>query len=294
MMNYIGLDAHSKTCSLVCLDESDKIIRKAHLETTESQLLSFLRSVAGPKKLVLEESGLSQWLFMLLKDQVDELVVCNPLYLSRNPKAKTDFNDALHLARELKCGHVVSVHHEDSDLMRMRSLISGYQDTVNAMTRAKNQFKAILRKEAINIKTTTVYFDQDIFEKLSNPSDRFVAKGLQDIIVSLDALNLRYQAEFIKNGKQNEVLKLLMSIPGIAHVRAHVIASAICSAERFPNKYKLWSYAMLVRHQDQSGGVVLSNRKNMHDQILKESLWRRLLRSYKGKAVLRNITSTFD
>ena len=75
-MKYIGMDAHSKTCFFVVIDKRGKVLIKKRVNTNEADILSFVRSVKGKKKLAFEEGVLSQWLYVLLKDEVDELLVC--------------------------------------------------------------------------------------------------------------------------------------------------------------------------------------------------------------------------
>lgn len=80
MIHYIGLDAHTKTSTFSILNANGREIGKTQVPTTEKNLISVIRSVKGPKKLVFEEMHLSQWLYVTLKDEVDELVVCNLYY----------------------------------------------------------------------------------------------------------------------------------------------------------------------------------------------------------------------
>ena len=72
------MDAHSKTSIFVIINAEGHEVGKAQVKTTEKDLISVIRSVQGTKKLVFEEMNLSQWLYILLKDEVDELTVCNP------------------------------------------------------------------------------------------------------------------------------------------------------------------------------------------------------------------------
>jgi transposase len=51
--------------------------------------------------LVFKECHLSQWVYITLREKVDKLVVCNPVYVAKKQGAKTDFRDALHLAQGL-------------------------------------------------------------------------------------------------------------------------------------------------------------------------------------------------
>ncbi|HUU02813.1 MAG TPA: hypothetical protein VM425_15375, partial [Myxococcota bacterium] len=69
------------------------------------------RSLKGTKALTFEESTLSQWLYILLKDEVDELVVANPVAIAKSSAAKNDFLDATELADLLRVGRLKSVFH---------------------------------------------------------------------------------------------------------------------------------------------------------------------------------------
>ncbi len=59
-MKFIGMDAHSRTCTFVVLGKSGKILRRAKVQTQENELLGFVRSVKGHKKLTFEEGVMSQ------------------------------------------------------------------------------------------------------------------------------------------------------------------------------------------------------------------------------------------
>jgi len=58
--------------------------------------VQFIRSVSGTKHLCLEEGTQSAWLYELLKDEVDELVMTMP---GARGGQKDDARDALELAR---------------------------------------------------------------------------------------------------------------------------------------------------------------------------------------------------
>jgi hypothetical protein len=97
------MDAHSKTCFFVVMNKRGKVVAKKRIETDESNILRFVRSVKGPKKLAYEEGVLSQWLYLLLNNEVDELVVCQP---SEHKGPKTDEIDAGEIADLLRVGRL--------------------------------------------------------------------------------------------------------------------------------------------------------------------------------------------
>lgn len=255
MKNYIGLDAHSATSTLVNVDWKGEVISRLHVKTTESNLLGFIRSQKGETKLTFEESNLSKWLYVLLKDEVDELVICNPLFISKRSGPKNDYRDALHLADELRCNHITAVFHDDNEFMYMRALVSAYTDVVREITRTKNRYKCLFRSEALETEGKTLYGDETRIQELSQPIDRFIAQNLMEQLTSLLKTKGKYEEKLKENMKKYNVLKNLDSIPGIDAVRAHTISALICSPHRFKHKHKLWAYAMLVKHTNESDGV---------------------------------------
>jgi hypothetical protein len=65
MQNYIGLDAHSKTCTFVVLDVLGRQKGFKHIKTGEAEIRQFVESVRGSKALVFEEGNLSKWLYAI-------------------------------------------------------------------------------------------------------------------------------------------------------------------------------------------------------------------------------------
>jgi len=252
------------------MTEEGELTTSAEIETREGSLKKFLSTIKGEKQLTFEESSLSQWLYVILKDEVDRLVVCNPVFIARNPRTKNDYNDALHLATELRCGHITAVYHEDSPLIRLRALMSGYNDLVLADIKLKNQFKALLRKEGIVPSGKTIYEDLKAAEVLSVEEDRFVDRKLLLSLAHFSRIKREYEVQIKENEERVPEIKKLMSIPGIGNVRAHAIVSATCTAKRFRSKHHYWSYCMLAKHVEKSGGSVMSKRYKYGRVELKE------------------------
>ncbi len=98
-MNYfIGLDSHSSTSTFAVVDQEEPYILKKSVDTSEKNLWNVIDGIQGKRHLTFEESTISQWLYISLRDKVDRLLVCNPTYVAKKSGAKTDYLDALHLA----------------------------------------------------------------------------------------------------------------------------------------------------------------------------------------------------
>jgi hypothetical protein len=95
---FIGLDAHSSTSTFAVLDQEGHCVLRKTVDTSEKNLWNVIEGIQGERILTFEESTISQWLFISLREKVDRLLLCNPTYVAKKSGAKTDFRDALHLA----------------------------------------------------------------------------------------------------------------------------------------------------------------------------------------------------
>lgn len=262
-MNYkyhIGMDAHSKSSTFAVMDSRGRVLQRANVSTNETELLGFVRSLRGTKALTFEETSISQWLYILLKDEVDHLVVCDPKP-NKYPGAKTDKIDAIELADLLRVNRLKPVFHADDARAELRTLISGYHDLVQEIVRAKNRYSALYRKSAIRIGGAKVYSNTELVKTLSTHTQKFVAKPLLEQIKLLEQHKAVYQRQFERNLKRFREMRLIKGIPGFGPVFANQVVGIVISPWRFATKYKFFAYAMLIKHQQLSDGVVYGNRR---------------------------------
>jgi len=287
MQNYIGLDAHSKTCTFVVLDKQGRQTGFQHIKTGESEVRKFVESVRGSKALVFEEGNLSKWLYTILKDKVDELVVCDPSFVNLRSGPKDDYPDALHLAQQLRGNFLTPVFHEDSFFSELRSVVSSYLDLVRDTVRTQNRYKALFRSQAAETEGKTIYRDEERIGELGNETDRFVARALFAQL----KLSREQKSEYIKRFQECEKkypqISALSSIPGIGEVRACVIAAVVCSPRRFENKFKFWSYCMLVKYDCRSDDTSYGKKKTRGNRILKDVFMGAAQSVLQGESALR-------
>jgi transposase len=265
-MKFIGLDAHSKTCFFVVLSKTGRVVERKRVTTNEGEILRFVRAVHGPKKLTFEEGVLSHWLFLLLKDEVDELVVCQP---TEHDGPKNDERDAGETADLLRVGRLKSVFHADSELMNLRTLVSGHVDLIGEISREKNRLKALFRQVAIPTKGSKFYGSPEVVWQLPTDTQQYVACTLFEQLDLLEEQRRGYLERFESNARRLKEIRLLMSIPGIGAVRANQIAAIIVTPHRFPNKYRLFAYAKLTKHGRESDGKQYGKKPARGQPILK-------------------------
>jgi transposase len=261
MKYYIGLDAHSTTSTAVVVKENGDQVLRETFPTTEGNLVGFLSKIDGEKHLTFEECHLAQWLFLTLREEVDHLLVCNPVYVAKKQGAKTDYRDALHLAQELRGGHLKPVYHDDSKWIELRTLVNSYSDLVDQIVATKNRLKAVFRSHGLSTQESDFYKTKERARELPSESAKFVAENLFSQIENLEGVKDQYKIYFHKNKQRYKPIKNLCSIPGIDIVRANIIVAIICMPHRFKNKHAFWGYSMLVRHIQMSGGKIYGNKR---------------------------------
>ena len=263
------MDAHMSTCTFCVMDESGVEIDNATLPTNGRVIINYLRSIEGPKKLTFEECELSSWLYEILKDEVDELIVCNPGANTEYKGKKTDKIDSRKLARLLRGNFLTPVFHDGSKRERFRSLMSGYQDLVNDNVRLKNRYKSLFRKSGLNPAGKTVYKNEDLLKNIERPDYQFIGTQLHSLLEKMDESIVLYKKHIVSSKKHFKEVRNLMTIPGIGSIQAAKIVSQVVTPERFPDKYKYFSYCELVRHKKESGQSLYGSKKIRGNRILK-------------------------
>ena len=269
MVKYIGMDAHSSSCTFSVSDAKGCEIDNVTMETNGKLIKSYLRSIEGCKKLTFEECELSRWLFGIISPEVDELIICNPVANRDYKKAKTDKLDARKPAKLLRGGFLSPVFHDGSDRERFRSLMSSYQDIVDEGIRIKNRYKSLFRKNGQRIKGTKLYNDDNLLEGLSRNEDRFIGGHMYGLLAKLEQSRQAYIKEIGLYSKKFKELKYLKTIPGIGDIRAAKIVSQVVNPHRFATKYKYYSYCGLVRHKRISAERNYGTAKIWGNRVLK-------------------------
>ena len=261
MTHYIGLDAHSKTCTAVVTDFKGTILKKSVFPTTERDLKSFIDSVKRPRRLAFEEMNIAQWLYVLLKDDVDEIQIAHAAHLTKQRGAKTDYIDAVRLATELRNGTITQVFHADNAFFDLRQVVKSHQDVTQDLVRAKNRYKSFLRSKGKFVSGAAIYDNVEVRDSFEKEHEKFIATNNFEQIRSLAVIKALYEKKLAGIAKQWPKIQSLCSIPGISHIRATMIMAIVCSGDRFADKHKFWSYCCLVRHSEISDGKVYGNRK---------------------------------
>lgn len=251
--HYIGVDWAQRNMAIARMTKSSEKIQVIDVPASVSELKVYLKSLKGSKTLTVEESSTAQWLYVELKDEVDELIICDPYrnYLL-SEGTKSDKIDAAKLVKLLRGGFLKPVFHSTDEMIYLRKLVSGYDDLIKMGVRLKNQRAALLISRGLQKKQS---------DRLDRPEEKFVVDGVDQSIQVYEDEKKRYEKEFSRLSRKHKMLRDLKSLPGIGDVHALKIAAIVVDAKRFPTRGHFLSYSGLIQLDQSSGGKSLGKKQ---------------------------------
>jgi hypothetical protein len=137
---YIGLDVHQATTAAAVLDSNGKLVMESVLETRASTILDFIPGVRVELNVTFEEGISAEWLYGVLKSEVDKIVVCDPrknaLLKAGN---KNDRIDARKLAELFRGGQLKQVYHGNRGVRTLKELAHSYLVLTRDVSRVMNR-----------------------------------------------------------------------------------------------------------------------------------------------------------
>lgn len=241
MERYIGLDAHSTTCTFAVMGPSGRRLKLQVLETNGKLLVEFLRSIPGDRYLALEEGAQSEWLYEVLEPHTKEIVVVRG---KRQEGPKSDSSDAWALADGYRTGKLSRPIYKAPKLYTgLRQAVRGYGVMTRDLACAKGRLKAVFRSRAVPV-DDTVYepAGRSKFLRKLPLAYRQLASLLGHEVDVLTEVRAQSEAWLFEEAKAVPAIKRVSTAPGIAVVRAAQIVAIVVNPTRFRTKRQFWSY----------------------------------------------------
>jgi len=254
---YIAGDVHVARTELA-VERNGIIINRYSVPTTIPSLREVLQTVPRPKVFVIEEGCMSGWLFRNLRDQVDQMIVCDPRrnhYIAKDGE-KDDPIDAGKLAELARGGFLREVYHStDEDRTIFKEWVGIYHDRIREQTRQKNKIYAIARAHGVILNSTV--FKLDVWNHwLSEFKD-------VELRLQLDLLYKGYATvteqvkealrQITRRGKKYDIIGYWQELPGIGVVRASTLFAYLDTPWRFKKRSQLCKYCGLGLERSTSG-----------------------------------------
>jgi transposase len=247
MGRVIGLDLSKHNAEVAILETGAERCKRRRIAATPAAIRAFAAKL-GPEDRVVLESCTNAFAFQrLLCQHAGEVVVSNPLKtrIIAEAKVKTDKVDAEILARLLAADFLPPVWVPDPSTDQLRHAVNHRQGLVTQRTQAKNRIHAVLSRNLVTTELT------DMFGKagrafLSRVELPAAERTLLDAALrTLDFLELEVLAAekaLAKLVYEDEQIRRLLTIPGIALTSAAGLKAAIGDIGRFRRPANLVSY----------------------------------------------------
>ena len=255
---FVGMDLHKKYLQVAIVDDKGKVVENSKINNDLSEVDKVFKNVDNDAKVVMESSCVWYNIYEYLsKEKHLDVVLSNPIKTKAiaSAKIKTDKLDALKLADLLRGGYIAKCYVPDRRIMDLRELVRHRLELVRIRTRMKNKIHGIMLMKGVRITDDVHPFSHMYIEKLKRMND-YRINGYIRIIESLDSEINDVSRKIRLYVKENDIARLLMTIPGIGYYSALLIVSEIGEdTSRFPDSYHLCSYAGLVPSTHSSGGI---------------------------------------
>jgi len=290
MDRYIGLDAHSASCTVAVVGPSGRRLQSQVLETNGKVLVEFVCTVPGTKHLCFEEGNHAAWLHELLSPHVEEIVVAH-VRESRGPKS--DQRDAFGLAEMLRIGAVKTrVYKGQGEFTLLGELARAYTVVVVDSTRVQRRLKALFRSRGVPTDGKGVYSPSARAEWIAKLPERSRTRA-ETLYMEMDALlAVRKKAlrEMTVEARRHSVFRTLKTCPGMGEIRIAQMMPVVVTPYRFASKRAFWAYiGLAVVTRSSSDWVRAKDGKWIRAQTLQtrglnRNFNRRLKDVFKGAA----------
>jgi transposase len=260
MVYYCGIDLGNKATMICLLDKDRKVIWEGAIPTDQESLH---QALGRYRKLscIVEASPLSEWVCSEVEKLGHEIRIVCPrkakVALSSQSKKKTDQRDARALAELCRSGWFEAVHRKSQEARSMRSFMMARKQLVESSTAIASSIRGILRAHGIKLQAST---DEASFEsKVTQASadlPELAMQGVCELLKAFKLLHVQQRAlykKLQKHTKENEVTKLLQTVPGVGAATAAAFVATLDDPRRFSDGEKVAAYLGLTPSVYQSG-----------------------------------------
>jgi transposase len=270
-VRFIGIDVHSAFCEGGAVDQGGRECGQFKVATSIPALAEAIGKVKGPRKLVIEEGPLADWLFRHLSPLVEEMVVCDPYRNALIAKEgdKSDAIDWRKLVELYRGGYVKAVHQRQTlERSLLKQHVQVYHDRVRHRVSEANKIIWRVRRLGVFVTETDLKDAtrrQAMMDQLpggggkEDSKDGVGAVMRDDVKLLLKGYDLageqviELRRRLVTLGRKQPVVGALCEVPGVSWVRAATFFAMVDTPFRFASKQKLWKYAGIGLERRQSG-----------------------------------------
>jgi transposase len=257
----IGIDVHKKKC-MATLKRDSQIVEQTSFYNNGHGIKEFIEHIKlyNESAIAVCESTGNYWIRLhdTLEDNGIDTILANPIKtkIIAEAKLKDDKIDSNVLADLLRADLVYRSFVPDKEHRELRQIVRTRVDLAATKTSIKNKVHAILAKYDYSCPTNDI-FSQKAIQWLKTVElswiDRMAVDAYLETMFGIEKQIKIFTAKIASISKDDERVKLLMTIPGIDYITALTIVSEIVDIRRFSTPWKLVGYAGLAPSKRESG-----------------------------------------
>jgi transposase len=280
MDHYAGLDVSLKETAVCILDAAGQVTCEKKVDSEPEALIAFFQSLdVGVSRIGLEAGPLSQWLFAALTRSGFDVVLLETRHVKAALSAmtvKTDRRDALGIAHLLRMGWFRPVHCKALASQEVRSLLTARKLLLSKLIDVELGIRGILRGFGLKIGTVTrKTFDLRVRE-LAAAQETLTT--IADAMLAARALLINEVAKLhkmlLRIARGDEVIRRLMSVPGVGALTALTFKTAIDDPHRIKRSRDVGPLFGLTPRRYQSGEMdVTGGISKAGDMMVRSALF---------------------
>lgn len=275
--HYVGIDVHQGKCVWCLVDAVGAVVGEGSVRTDLSGLdlmtQEWRRLGAREVRVGLEASTAGKAVARHLRDGGWDVWMGHPRALKAitTSETKTDRNDARTLAHLVRLDYFPRAYLPSEEVERLRDLVRMRGEQVEKFRRTKQQLRALLVGHHLNREAAKY---DDLFGvqalrwlkgvELTEP----IEQQRMALLLEEGALYQRQvdvlTDDLARVGADQEMVRILQSVPGIDYVLALTILAEVGDVKRFSNRKKFAAYCGLVPKNRDSGETVGVHAKLRH------------------------------
>ncbi|KNG91747.1 IS110 family transposase [Pseudaestuariivita atlantica] len=277
---FIGLDVSLASTAICVLGPQGIIVEELQAESEPEALVRAI--VALPYSIDtigLEAGPLSQWLSKGMEEAGFDVVMMETRLVKAALKAmpiKTDRRDAQGIARLLQLGWYKPVHRKSVSSQEIRALLTARKSVQQAIINLELSMRGVLRNFGLKLgHVTRIRYEARVRELVEqNEILSASTEALLRARAQLRAELAELDAAIADLAKQDDVCRLMMTMPGVGRIVALTVKSAIDDPTRFVRSKDVGPWVGLTPRRTQSGEMdIVGQITRAGDRALRTALY---------------------
>ncbi len=269
-MSYISFDSQKKYTLAIVEDSKGNLLEEKRINHSKGCIRRFLENKPGCDYVAVESIGYWYWIVKEIEEAGKMPLLVNPrkAKLMLGMVNKTDKLDARGICLLQRAGTLPCVWMPPLEIRDIREISRTRMVLCRERTRIKNRILSIIEKYCLggefgDIKDKFGKKGKEIMKNCLRELPPNTSEVMEILMKHLEEIedHIKFLEENIKeNFKENEDLKLLMSVPGIGPILGVVILLETGDINRFLRSENYISYSGLSPVVKSSGGKVRYGR----------------------------------